>query len=96
MIEAIPGETVFIVDQSLFFNVSGGDEDGGHRTPAAGFGGRAFLCDQYDACLHHAACHDWPGFHCEHCSYENQGNISFYLEEFLTPKEMEHEQDETE
>lgn len=96
MIEAIPGETVFIVDQSLFFNVSGGAEDGGTRAPAPGFGGRAFLCDQYDVCLYQAACQDWPGFHCERCFYEHRGPISFYLEEFITPEEMEQEQNEAE
>jgi len=35
-----------------------------------GQGSRYLECDQYEACLDHAAKKDWDGFHCEGCTYE--------------------------
>ena len=81
MIKQNENEIVFIFDQSILFQTLPGDT-GNMMKPEPGFGGRAFMCDRYDACLSHAANNEWAGFHCESCFYKKRGFISFYLKEF--------------
>ena len=81
MINQNEDEIVYIFDQSILFQTFPGDNENMVKAEP-GFGGRAFMCDRYDACLNLAANNDWFSFHCENCLYKNRGFISFYLNEF--------------